>query len=592
MERKGKTVLTRDGCCQTEPSHPDLCQPGPAVPSTSPQTQVRTLGPGELSSVQKQTFTSMSGIEQIIECFRSGTAELMHTLLREVDTIFECKLCRSLFRGLPNLVRHKEFYCFSRSDEAGVVSPGDQNQPMMDLLKDRPGSVVKQVHKTTQNIFSSEENQRQRREQETAHQIDHDHESLKEHLADVTVEKEIKTDDSNRLVKVKLGNQEVERIKAKGDEEKANQADALSISCTLCGKDFSSLCRLRQHCLRVHKDNPDDLRRLRGKLPLPVGLQSGGRGRSQCPRGTPGHSCGVCGKPFVSKAIMQRHLDSEHRAQYQGSAATGKPGGGKCSPASPQHKMMTRHKYVFRTTRPSRKSAPKKPSIRTKIEPAGQMGGMTKTSQEPQGLRLGSPKLQIGFDLKQHYCRICKRQFTSGKNLRKHIDRHVEGNEIFIKFFRCPLCIYESRRTSDLIRHMKVVHKKLSSYLDKVMPKVVSQAIKKPVEMVLDRQTTQWKTTKASSRGHGGAAWSPALHRETSARRSSTTIEGGTEKKVKKKIPPHTCDVCGRAFSRKVNLEVHCRSHATARISRSLQSQRAPSTRSKVQCPQRMPAAS
>ncbi|MEQ2186287.1 hypothetical protein GOODEAATRI_027075, partial [Goodea atripinnis] len=95
-------------------------------------------------------------------------------------------------------------------------------------------------------------------------------------------------------------------------------------------------------------------------------------------------------------------------------------------------------------------------------------------------------KLSVGFDFKQLFCKLCKRQFSSRQNLTKHIELHTDGNDIFIKFYRCPLCRYESRRKRDVLRHVTVVHKKSSAYLAKIMPKLESRAVKRLAEVVLN----------------------------------------------------------------------------------------------------------
>ncbi|XP_033640134.1 zinc finger protein 800-like [Asterias rubens] len=67
------------------------------------------------------------GIQQIVNCFRFGTPFLKQLILQEADVIYECRVCRSLFRGLLNFVEHKKCFCVERAGVDGHVVGKRQN---------------------------------------------------------------------------------------------------------------------------------------------------------------------------------------------------------------------------------------------------------------------------------------------------------------------------------------------------------------------------------------------------------------------------------------------------------------------------------
>uniref|UniRef100_A0A3B5AH18 Zinc finger protein 800a n=1 Tax=Stegastes partitus TaxID=144197 RepID=A0A3B5AH18_9TELE len=213
--------------------------------------------PGDPPLLQQPLQTSKSGIQQIIECFRSGTSQLKHMLLREVDTIFECKLCRSLFRGLPNLITHKEYYCLSRLPEPD----GDDRQSvaMKDLLDaiypraDRPDYVMRlePIQTTNKAVFQY-----------------------------ITTEEELVED--------------------------------VTISCCLCGQDFNSRRSIRRHCRKMHQTKLEELRKFTETRTVPTSLLSMVKGKETLSTPT-GKSCPVCLKTFATKANVRRHFDEVHR---------------------------------------------------------------------------------------------------------------------------------------------------------------------------------------------------------------------------------------------------------------------------------------
>jgi len=82
------------------------------------------LGPGasklskgpDLSQLKPPIRTSVSGTKQIIHAMESGTGEIKNYLLNEINLMYECKTCFSVFRSVANLVAHKRTFCKAKYD--------------------------------------------------------------------------------------------------------------------------------------------------------------------------------------------------------------------------------------------------------------------------------------------------------------------------------------------------------------------------------------------------------------------------------------------------------------------------------------------
>lgn len=216
-------------------------------------------------------------------------------------------------------------------------------------------------------------------------------------------------------------------------------------------------------------------------------------------------------------------------------------------------------KSVPSTERKSASSAERKsvPSTqKNKVKQASENSKSSNQSVADGPKKPRKPRLSAGFDFKKLYCKLCKRQFTSKQNLTKHIELHTDGNNIYVKFYRCPLCTYETRRKRDVIRHITVVHKKSSRYLGKITASLEIRAIKKPIDCVLNKVT---KRGPQRDEGKQNSSKQDVTSNSPSKKYEGTDV--GIEVKVTKNFSLHRCNKCGKAFAKKTFLEHHKKTH-------------------------------
>lgn len=81
-----------------------------------PRKDTNNIVNPDLSNLRKPIDTSISTLYQIAKLLENSTEEIKSILSYECDIVYECRICRSLFRSIVNLISHKREYCREKFD--------------------------------------------------------------------------------------------------------------------------------------------------------------------------------------------------------------------------------------------------------------------------------------------------------------------------------------------------------------------------------------------------------------------------------------------------------------------------------------------
>lgn len=74
----------------------------------------------DLSQLRKPIDISVSSLLDVTKLLEIGGDEVKSMLSYECDVVYECRVCRSLFRSLANFISHKRVYCTEKFNVADI----------------------------------------------------------------------------------------------------------------------------------------------------------------------------------------------------------------------------------------------------------------------------------------------------------------------------------------------------------------------------------------------------------------------------------------------------------------------------------------
>lgn len=92
----------------------------------------------DLSALRKPIDTSLSSLRHVTKLFETGSEEVKCILAYECEVVYECRICRSLFRSLVNFISHKRIYCpekFNITTDKSAINPPDMVSKIVNMVK-------------------------------------------------------------------------------------------------------------------------------------------------------------------------------------------------------------------------------------------------------------------------------------------------------------------------------------------------------------------------------------------------------------------------------------------------------------------------
>ncbi|XP_066257036.1 uncharacterized protein [Euwallacea similis] len=133
------------------------------IETTLGKSQANSKLKKDVSHLRKPIQTSISGIKQTVTVWESATQEVKDLLMHECDVMFECKICRTIFRSLANFLLHKREYCIEKFLSTDCLNNNSTFQLNLDPIKNSQsessslGKVIEKLHEIGQIHESTKE---------------------------------------------------------------------------------------------------------------------------------------------------------------------------------------------------------------------------------------------------------------------------------------------------------------------------------------------------------------------------------------------------------------------------------------------------